>query len=336
MFKLWSEVKKEANEELSPTFGFRNWGDLSSDDKYLIWKYLEWHLFEKGEYDQSFSYGNKSCNYKFFGDYYETNNKLTRVVDSISILNLKYKAKSYARHFLEDSKFNSACRDFYEIFSTQSENVVLELISLYSKLIIMKRDDGEPSRNEGESDNEFKKRTFEWKWEVFDKFAEDLNEVFIQFGIKYYLTRDSFVPRQDTKIMHEIYEPVLSYLSDKKWGKVNELLSDGFIEYRKNTPQGYSNCVTNTVSAIQAFLQILVYNNTGKGDISKLIPEAAKKSLIPNDFFTYNIFKNIESIFAKERQETGIAHSKKEYANEKNARTVLNLAMVFFQHCIQK
>ena len=94
MFKLWSEVKKEANEELSPTFGFRNWGDLSSDDKYLIWKYLEWHLFEKGEYDQSFSYGNKSCNYKFFGDYYETNNKLTRVVDSISILNLKYKVIS--------------------------------------------------------------------------------------------------------------------------------------------------------------------------------------------------------------------------------------------------
>ncbi len=40
-FKLWSEIKKEAKDELSPDFGFRNWGDLSIDDKYKIWKYME-------------------------------------------------------------------------------------------------------------------------------------------------------------------------------------------------------------------------------------------------------------------------------------------------------
>jgi len=336
MFKLWSEIKKEAKGELSPDFGFRDWKDLSSDDKYLMWKYLEWHFFKKDELRQDFSYGNRRCNHEFFGDYDEKDNKLTRVVNSIQIINLKYKAKSYARNFLEDSKFNSACHDFYEIFSTQSVNVVLELLSLYARLIILERNDREPRRNENESDNEFKKRTLEWRWEVFDRFSEDLNEVFIQFGVKYYLTRVSFVPRQDSKIMEEIYKPVLDYLSDNKWKEVNNLLEDSFSEYRKNTPQGYSNSVTNTISAIQAFLQILNNGKTGKGNISQLIIEAQKKGLIGNDSFTKQIFDNVESIFAKERQETSTAHPKKEYSTEKNALTMLNLAMIFFQHCIQK
>jgi hypothetical protein len=33
-----------------------------------------------------------------------------------------------------------------------------------------------------------------------------------------------------------------------------------------------------------------------------------------------------------ERQETGDPHPKKEYATERNAKLVLNLAMIFLQH----
>lgn len=337
MFKLWSETKKEARDELSPDFGFRSWEELSNDDKYIIWKYVDRHFFKKDECRQTFSYGNRSCNYEFFGDYNETNNKLTRVIDSISYLNLRNKAKSYARNFLEDRKFNSACKDFYEIFSTQSENVVFELLSLYSRCIILERSEKEPNRNEKENDNKFKRRTFEWKWEIFDEFTEDLNEVFLQFGIKYYLTRSGFIPRQDNKIIEEIYKPTLDYLSDKKWKKVNEILSDAFSDYRKNIPQGYSNCVTHTVSALQAFLQILVNGEIGSSDgIKSFIKQAQEKKLIPTDKFSSEIFKNIESILMRERGKTGDAHPKKEYANEKNARTMLNLTMIFFQHCIQK
>jgi hypothetical protein len=42
----------------------------------------------------------------------------------------------------------------------------------------------------------------------------------------------------------------------------------------------------------------------------------------------------IESILMRERQETGIAHPKKEYAKEKNALLVLNMAMIFIQRCL--
>ena len=118
--------------------------------------------------------------------------------------------------------------------------------------------------------------------------------------------------------------------------KVNEILTDSFADYRKNMPQGYSGCVTKTISAVEAFLQILVENRTGGTKLSPLISKAQKEKLIPDDIFTQTIFKNIDSILSRERMTKGDGHPKDEYATEKNARTILNLAMVFLQHCIQK
>jgi len=103
----------------------------------------------------------------------------------------------------------------------------------------------------------------------------------------------------------------LRFFSYPKWKEVNKLLSDAFEEYRRNTPQGYSNSVTNIISSVQAFLQLIVNGKTGKGDISQLILEAQKKALIPNDAFTEQMFKTIESIWARERQQTGTPHPKK-------------------------
>ncbi len=126
----------------------------------------------------------------------------------------------------------------------------------------------------------------------------------------------------------------MSFFSHPDWNEVNRLLSDAFTEYRKQTPNGYSSSVTHSVAAVQAFLQILVYKKTGKGEISKLINEAQKQNLISSDMFTKEIFKNIEAVLMRERQETGDPHPKQAYATAKNARIVLNLAMIFFQHCI--
>lgn len=330
-FKLWSELNPKAKKELKPDFGFRNWNSLSEDEKYKIWKYLEIHFFNndiKKKYEGYY--------YEFYGESPEKDRKTKRIFLSISFLNRKYKAKSYAKKFLKDVTLNSACHDFYEIFMKQDEHVVMELLSLYCKILISERAEKTIYRREDETKEEYQKRTENYRWGYFDEFSEDLNGVFTDFGINLCLTRQGFIPRQEEKIIKEIYVPVLSYLSHPKWQEVSKLLSDGFDEYRKNTPQGYSNCITNTISAVQAFLQIIVNGRTGKDNISKLITEGQKRNLLPNDFFTKSIFKNIESIFAHERQETSIAHPKKEYATEKNTRTILNLAIIFFQHCIQR
>jgi hypothetical protein len=336
-FKLWSQTNKEVLKDLRPDFGFRSWDVLSSQDKYKIWKYLEEHFFNK-DIKQDYNHPDKDASgyyYEFQGEYREREVKRKRIGQSIVALNHYYKAKTFAEKFLEHPSWNNACSDFYSIFTKQPGNVVLELLSLYCRVAIVERDDEYFSKGQVESDEDYEKRKEKWKWVPFEEFAKDLNEVFAHFGLNIYLTRLGFIPRQEQKILEEVFEPVIISLAHSQWKDVNQLLSDAFKEYRQNTPTGFSNCVTNTVSAVQAFLQIIVNGKIGSGDISKLVPQAQAKGLIPGDPFTESIFKNIESILMRERQETGISHPKKEYANEKNARMVLNLAMVFFQHCTQ-
>lgn len=53
-----------------------------------------------------------------------------------------------------------------------------------------------------------------------------------------------------------------------------------------------------------------------------------------NDVFAETVFNNIDSILARERKSDGIAHANDKYATEKNSLMILNLAMIFIQHCI--
>ena len=222
-----------------------------------------------------------------------------------------------------------------KIFIYEEEDVVFELLSLYCKVLLMLQgDEFYGSKSEYKSVKEYEKAKDTWVWDIFDGFAKDLNEVFGDFGINIFLTRNGFIPKQDEKIINEIYEPVINFLSDIKWKKVNELLSDAFAKFRENTPRGFSTCVTHTVAAVEAFLQIIVKGKTGEGDFAALISEGQRKNLIPNDMFTKDVFKTVVSILMRERKETGDAHVKESYATEKNAKMVLNLAMIFMQHCV--
>jgi hypothetical protein len=329
-FKLWSELNTEAVKGLKPDFGLRSWKELSHDEKYKIWKYLEKYFFNKDIKHNRY----EGDSYEFYGESEEKSAKELRIMLAIHELNQKYKAKSYAQRTLENLDLNNMCLDFYSIFIEQEENVVLELLSLYSKTTIEKGNWKHIWREEKQTEEQYKEKLIEWNFIPFDEFTEDLNEVFSHFGVNLILTRLGFIPRQEEKIKEDILEPVIKSLSHPKWREVNIILFDAFSEYRKNTPQGFSNCITNVVSAVQAFLQILVNGKTGSGDISKLISQAQTKALIPNDLFTKEVFDKIESVLMKERQETGVAHPKKEYATNKNARMVLNLAMIFFQHCL--
>lgn len=314
----------------------RSWDSLSPEEKYKIWKYLEEHFFDKNvkhEWADPDADSN-GYYYVFFGEYFEKGKRKRAVHGSISALNYLYKAKSYATSFLESPLLTSACADFYRIYSNNGENVVFEMLSMYSKLLILGRKDINLRQKEGEGEEEFELRIEAAQYEFFDKFAKDFNSVFSDFGLNVELTRLGLIPRQDKKIDDEIVRPVIAILAHPQWSEVSVLLSDAFSEYQKGTPGGYSNSVTNTVAAVQAFLQIKVNGKVGIGDISKLIPQAQSKKVIPEDSFTKEMFKTIESILMRERQETGVAHPKKEYATEKNARLVLNLAMIFFQHCL--
>lgn len=329
MFKFWSDSNIQLKKQLKPDLRLRSWDELSSDEKDKIWHYLEWYFFNESIMKSYDTFGDPIGRYyQFYGkSEREKDQKCKTVLHSIIYINENYKHRSYASEYLKNSSLNTACFDFHKIFKEENEMVVMELLSAYAKYFKeITRDDEFVFREKGENGIDFTKRKERAEFGYFEIFAKRLNDVFLQFGLNYYLTRRGFIPRQDTKIIEYAYEPILRGLADKKWTKVNEILSDAFLDYSKHTPQGYSSCVTNTISAIEAFLQILVEGKTGVTRLSKLIPIGQTKGLIPRDIFSSTIFNNIDSILARERKSTSTAHVKDDYATEKNAKTILNLA----------
>lgn len=316
MFQMWSEKNADAKKQLSPTLDLRDWDSLSREEKGKIWNYIKtW--FEPDEHS--------GIN--------------VTVYVSVLKLNELHKFQSYGKATLKDQSPENARMDFERIFFEEHQNVVLELLSCFSYIVIKERagkSDG-IYRHNYSSDEQYKKIVSRWQWEEFDKFTDRLNDVFEHFGINLLLTRNGFIERQDSKISTDIYVPVLNFLSNSDLEPVNRDLKDAFAKYQLKTESGYSSCITHAVSALQAYLQILVHGKAGGTEgISSLIKQAQEKGLIPNDKFASEIFKNIDSILMGQRGKTGDAHPKQEYANEKNARLVLNLVMIFLQHCIQK
>ncbi|MFH1790097.1 MAG: hypothetical protein ABH832_03460 [bacterium] len=305
-FNLWGYKDKKIKNQLNPDLGHRDWNDLDESQKRKIWKYL----------NGSFS--------------------RLRMFEAIDCLNEFHKYNSYAMLYLENGDEQSAVSDFERIFIHEEQNVVLRLLSYYASVLsVSKKDKHYRPKMEEETEDEFIKRKSNWLYEYFDKFSNRLNDIFEHFGINVILTRAGFIPRQDDKITKDIYIPVLNFLSDDKWNDVSRELTDAFSDYRLKSKEGYSSCITHVVASLQAFLQILVNGKTGKGEINILIQQAQTKMLIPNDNFSNNIFKNIESTIMKERQVSGDPHPKKRYSNEQSCRFVLNLIMVFLQHSIQ-
>ncbi len=333
MFKLWSENNPAVIEQLKPDLWLRSWNNLESDEKYKIWKFLEEYFFNIEQIENTWYKREKE--YLFYGnDWYKKELK-ERIKHSIYFLNEKYKHKSYASKYLKDDTLNNACEDFYDIFNNQDENIVLELLSIYAKILIIwsKKTNGYLNKKEDEKDEDYEIRFNNYQFRYFDKFADRLNEIFWDFWLNILLSRQWFIPKQEDKIIEDIFKPTLEFLSDKKWESVNRDLSDWFNDYNN---KDYSWCITKTISAIQWFLQIQVDWTLSNLSIKEWIKKSKEKWLIPNDIFTETIFKNIDGIISRERQETADAHPKREYANENNARLILNLSMVFMQHFIQK
>lgn len=337
-FKLWSEINKDAKNNLKPSLGFRPWSKITKEEKNQMWRHLEEYFFDiTKKHDNYGRFGAFANNDGVYYPFYDPglNEKRRRIEYSIQRMFINYRVKNYTPTFLVHKSHFYACHDFYNIFINNDDNAVFELLSFYSIALLNERKNsfGKPSID-FQSDENFQKDKL--KHELFDfiPFAKDVNSVFENYGVEVILTSSGFIPRQDNKIITEIFEPILLSLHNEKWNEVNKLLKAAFSEFRKNTPESFSTCITHVASSIQAYLQILVKGDTGNGEISKLILDAQNSNLIPSDPFSKQIFKNMESIIMQERQVKGDAHPKKEFANQKNAKLILNLSMVFFQHCL--
>lgn len=304
-YRLWSQSSAEAHAKIAPAIPWQSFNKLSPDEKKTMLLHFKRHEYFKGEIGISYA---------------------------VNSMNSLYKKECYAKHSLENWTLLNVLEDFRVIFLQRDENIVYELISLYGMGLIVNSEERVVYKVKGENNDAYEKRVIENAFEEFDKFQEVLNDIFEDYKINVHLTRLGFVPQQDNQIIEDIYDPVLQVLSFSKWGKVNRELKDAFEAYGKSTPDGYSECMTHCYSAVQALLQeIIGKNNIGIKDANKA---ASIAGLIPNDAFSNKAFAEILSTFEQLRMQHGDAHVKQEYASEKSAKLMLNLTMVYLQHCL--
>ena len=168
----------------------------------------------------------------------------------------------------------------------------------------------------------------------FDRLAICLNHLFVQFSVNQTVTRSGFIPRQDEKITREIYIPTLKVLSDEKWKSVTTILTLMFEDYRD---QNHAEVITKAHSAVQKFLQILVGDKekNGKRELGKLFGTAKTLGLIPANRFTEPMISVFQGYFSSERAEKSTAKPAKETADAKDSLLMMNVVMVFLQHCLQ-
>jgi hypothetical protein len=323
MFKFWSEIKKEAQDELRPDFGFRCWDELKIDDKKKIWLYLwkKW-FFNLGENNVDTFYSCKECKTEQDRD---KTKKLIRIMKVLTTLNEKYKTRTYARSFLDNG--SAALKDFYSIYLKNSENVVFELLSLYAKELIIERKNG-LQKKKYESNKKFEKRNNEYKWEEFDNFSKDLNDLFDHFGIYVFLTRQGFIPKQEGKIIEDIYQPILKSLSSSEYKDIDQILKKAFKNFRD---KDFDKVIQNSINLMHAYLQIKLSGKIGKGNFKTLLKKAKKEKIIPYDGLVISLYDNIESFLAKERKEKTDVHPSDMKPSSEDALFVLNLTMVVLQ-----
>lgn len=325
MFKFWSEIKKEARDEMRPDFGFRSWDDLASDDKIKIWLYLWKNWF----FDPNRNDFEAFISYKHFASDKDTekSKKLERITVALDFLNNEYKAKAYARNFLDNRSIGTALNDFYSIYLKGNENVVFELLSIYAKKIITERENGLQQKKE-ETVSEFTKRNEEYKWMEFDEFVEDLNEVFDHFGVYVFLSRQGFIPRQDEKIIKDIYQPVLKILTADEYKDVNQMLKNAFKNFRDGD---FDKVIQNSINSMHAYLQLKLSKKIGNGNFKTLLKEAQKEEIIPQSALSIDLYDKIESFLARERRDKTAAHPSSGKPTNADALFVLNLTMVVLQ-----
>ena len=330
-FKLWSTNSRTAKEELHPNFDYIKLSELPAEKKQILWKHLKPILFAK-----------QTDHFRFEQDIYL--HSLTQA--SVFRLNNNNKRESYGQNLLNqtshgNTKFSedneSAARaDFHRIFLNESDNVFLELLSYYYHGFLKNLQEyykiNTHKISEEETDEELIERRNTIISDKFKEQMEEINDIFSQFSLPYKLSFQGFIPKQETIIENNLVDPVLRMLADNKWKPVNQLLRDAFESYHKNTPKGFSESITNSIAALEAFLQIKIFNKQGKQSLGGLVQTAIGEKVIPDDNFSKAVINQLVAFLARERKETGTAHPKKEYATEKNSRLLINLTLLFIQH----
>ncbi len=317
-FTLFGEDDPDVQAVLRPDIGYRDWSDLSIEERTNAFKELiHRNVFNLDDY---------------------------ALIETIEFLNHNYLSLCPGKNLHNTPRnddfgswnrkalVDSASKDFALILTEEkSSEMVMLMISKYAKFFIYEK---ELERARQEPDVDKKEILIESAYKRFDRVANHFNHIFEQLSIRWEITRKRFVPRQDKKITELIYQPTLKILSDPKWQSVNSDLSKMFDDFQNAK---YSETIAKAHSAVQRFLQVLIgeEGKNGKGNFGQLFSEAKKNGLISDNQFTGPVINAMQRYIPSERANNSTAKPAVKDATYSDALLMMNVVMVLIQHCLQ-
>ena len=318
-FKLYGESDPEVEARIQPQLPLRRWNDLTTEEKRIAFQELrkaDW----LDKYSKEAHWSVEYLNYVYL-----------RLLPGKRLHNVlpTHRGSSFGSDFEE---LEAGFLDFQDIFvDGEPGELVLRMLSAFASAHI----DRMYLKQAKETENiEERMQLIEKAFVKYDRLAKLLNRIFEQFSINVMATRNGFVPRQDDEISRSIYKPTLKVLSDPKWESVSGHLGDMFQDYHA---RDYPEVITKAHSVVQRFLQILVgeEGKSGKGELGRLFEKAKDEGVISDNRFTEPIVKAIQSFIVSERATNSTAKPALQMADSSDALLVMNVLMVFLQHCLQ-
>ena len=322
-FKLYGSDDSEIQKIIQPQLPLRQWDDLIIDEKKIMLQ----ELIGRGWLNSSSVQALRSVRH--------LNQAYLRKLPGKQLHNVPAARSPYG-NLLEDrdqyKQLHAGFEDFKDIFlKGEPGEMVLVMLSIFASGYI---EGFHLNQAEQTEDEESRNKAIESAFKKFDRLASLLNYIFEQFSVNILVTRNGFVPCQEKKIEKEIYEPTLRALSDPKWKSVNAHLTGMFDDFRA---QNYPEVITKAHSVLQRFLQILVgeEGRNAKGELGKLFMRAKDAGVISNSRLAEHIISSIQSFIARERATNSTAKPALQQATASDALLVMNVVMVFLQHCLQ-
>ena len=315
-FPLFGDNTSGFDESVQPTLDLRGWTDLSETERSTVIQELS-------------NKGWMGCSSEILHTVEYLNHKFLRLCPGKNL----HETQPESREVFSDYRQREAAeKDFYAILNrSESEALIMRMISKFAKCFIENNyliDARQCTENEKRRD------LVDKAYNQFDRFANCLNHIFEQFAVNQILTRNGLVPRQDPTIEQNLYRPALQALADPRWKAVNDMLHAMFEDYREGH---FAECITKAHSAIHSYLQVIAGEpgQNAKGEVGKLMNIAKKQKLIPINKFTEPFLNNIQSFISAERAAKSTAKPAIDTATSLDALLMMNITMVFLQHCMQ-
>jgi hypothetical protein len=318
-FRLYGQDDPVVEEKIQPHLFWRDWKDLLYEEKAVALQQLkndDWINEFSDEILNTIEYLNKNFLRILPGKQLHAIIPI-RDVDGVS--------NNFQRR-------KAAFEDFKNIFISQhGEELVFRMLSFFAREHIRYDFYGMAER-----ETEIKKRCdyVDVAFGDFDKLADCFNLIFEQFNVNVILTRDGLIPRQDPKIVKDLYLPILKILADPKWKSVSEDLASMFEAYLS---KNFAESITKAHVVMQRFLQILLGREEGKnakGEMKDLFHSLKEKSHIPFTKLGESITKALSDFMSSQRALISTAKPSMQNADRSDALVTMNVLMVYLQHCL--